>query len=311
MRVLCVGLVVCDLIIKPVKDHFLEFDTACIDTLDINVGGDAYNVAIGLRQLGVEADLFSNVGKDFWANLILDSVKSAGMKASLINEIDISTSRSAVMITEKGDRSFLSFKGACHKLSPSDVTDNLLAEYDVLFIGSIGDLPYFETNQLTDLLMRAKKLGLKTVLDLTGEINGEYMAIFDAAFPYLDVFLPSIREARGLSGREKLEDCFGVFHSKGIKTVCIKLGKDGSAVLNDSVIRHIDSFNVPCVDTTGAGDAFSAGFISGMIRGLNPFDCGLIGNYTGSRAVMQIGANAHLENLDSIVDYLNFKEVVI
>lgn len=307
MRVLCVGLTVCDLLVKPVDSTVLELDTCTADALDISIGGDACNVAANLREMGVSVSLMSAVGEDFFGRYIVDCLREKNLGTDLICTGKEETARSAVLISNAGERRFISRKGACHKLRPSDVTDDILREFDILYIGSVGDLPEFEGNGLTGLLARAKRLRLKTILDVTGEVNELTMKNMKEAFTHLDVFLPSIREARNMTGAADAEECLKILESEQVQTVCIKMGEEGSVLLREGKLHRIPPCHANCADTTGAGDAFVSGFIAGITLGYDPEKCCVLGNYAGGKAVEQLGAQVKLEKLETIVQNLTIE----
>ncbi len=304
MRVLCVGLTVCDLLVKPVDRAVLKLDTCTADALTVNIGGDACNVAVNLREMGVSVSLMSAVGEDFFGRYIMDCLKEKDLGTDLIRTGKEETARSAVLISNAGERCFISRKGACHKLRPSDVTDDILKDFDILYIGSVGDLPAFEGESLAGLFARAKRFGLKTVLDVTGEVDRTTMRNMKEAFAHLDVFLPSIREARNMTGAAEAEECLKILESEQVQTVCIKMGEAGSVLLRDGTLRRIPPYPADCADTTGAGDAFVSGFIAGITLGYDPEKCCALGNYAGSKAVEQLGAQVKLEKLETIVQNL-------
>ena len=196
MRVLCVGLLVCDIVIKPVTKQTLEQDTSTADVIDITIGGDACNVARGLKQLGLDVSLMSIVGDDYWGKFILEQLSSSGLETKFIKCHTPPTSISAVLVSVSGNRSFVSLKGSCHQLQPDDISDEILKEHEILYVGSAGDLPGFEYEPLRKLLARAKVLGLKTIMDLTGEITSSFLDCIKNSFEYLDAFVPSIREVK-------------------------------------------------------------------------------------------------------------------
>ena len=302
MKVLCVGLMVCDVLVKPVSAEVLKMDTCTAESVDLKVGGDACNVAVNLQGLGADATLLSAVGDDFYGKFILDYLVQKGLDTDQILTRGRETSRTAVLISENGDRCFLSKKGACHQLSPEDVTDAILENFDVLYIGSIGDLPLFDRGNLAGLLARAKRLGLITALDVTGEVDGETLSRLEQAFPYLDLFLPSIREAQNMTGYREPEDCLRALADKKINTVCMKMGEKGSAFLKEGTLHLIPAFPACCVDTTGAGDAFVSGFLAAMTCRCTKEICCKVGNYTGGRAVEHLGAHVELGNIHDIIE---------
>lgn len=302
MKVLCVGLMVCDVLVKPVSAEVLKMDTCTAESVDLKVGGDACNVAVNLQGLGADATLLSAVGDDFYGKFILDYLVQKGLDTDQILTRGRETSRTAVLISENGDRCFLSKKGACHQLSPEDVTDAILENFDVLYIGSIGDLPQFDRGNLAGLLARAKRLGLITALDVTGEVDEETLSRMEQAFPYLDLCLPSIREAQNMTGCREPEDCLRALADKKINTVCMKMGAKGSAFLKEGTLSLIPAFPACCVDTTGAGDAFVSGFLAAMTCGGTKELCCRVGNYTGGRAVEHLGAHVELGNIQDIIE---------
>jgi ribokinase len=81
---------------------------------------------------------------------------------------------------------------------------------------------------------------------------------------------------------------------RGVKIVAVKLGSDGCYVTDGRERHLIEAFNVEVVDTTGAGDAFCAGFLYGLLNDKSLLECGKLGNFVASRCVMKMGARAGL-----------------
>jgi sugar/nucleoside kinase (ribokinase family) len=84
--------------------------------------------------------------------------------------------------------------------------------------------------------------------------------------PYVDYFMPSIEEARTLSNLTDNKDVLQFFLDHGVKTCVFTLGADGAIVADQHTYIHVPAYDVEVVDTTGCGDAFSAGFIAGLIQ---------------------------------------------
>ena len=80
----------------------------------------------------------------------------------------------------------------------------------------------------------------------------------------------------------------------GVRVVGVKLGADGCYVTNGRERHLIEAFGVDAVDTTGAGDAFCAGFLYGLLRDKSLYDCGRLGNFVASRCVLRMGAREGL-----------------
>jgi ribokinase len=81
---------------------------------------------------------------------------------------------------------------------------------------------------------------------------------------------------------------------KGVEIVAVKLGEEGCYVTNGYEEHQIEAFKGDVVDTTGAGDAFNAGFIYGLLKNKNLLECGRIGNFVASKCIMKMGARTGL-----------------
>ena len=89
---------------------------------------------------------------------------------------------------------------------------------------------------------------------------------------------------------------------KGAEIVAVKLGKRGCFVTNGKENHLIESYNVEAVDTTGAGDAFCAGFIYGLSKRKDLFECGKLGNFVASKCVSEMGARPGLPSQTDLKD---------
>lgn len=298
MKILCVGLMVGDILVKPISKRCLEADTTPVDTIALSGGGDAFNVACNLSSLGVQATLVSKVGNDCLGIFIKDKAKGGGVDTSSIMVVDTATSSSIVLIKEDGQRNFLSFKGACHTLAESDITSSLLQAHDCLYIGSAFDLPYLDGEGMLTLLKRARALGLSTAVDTTADATN--FALIQPCLKYITYFLPSLREAIALSSKNSPKDAARFFHKFGAETVIIKLGAQGCLLSQEGSQLNIPAYTAKVVDTTGAGDAFVAGFLASCARGASLRVCAAIGNAAGAECVSQIGASGSLQKYEQL-----------
>jgi ribokinase len=108
------------------------------------------------------------------------------------------------------------------------------------------------------------------------------------------VIMPNFRELKFLTGKTDYRVGAEFLLEKGVKMVAVKLGSKGCYVTDGKESHLIESFKVKVVDTTGAGDAFCAGFLYGLAKDKNLHDCGRIGNFVASRCIMEMGARAGL-----------------
>lgn len=132
------------------------------------------------------------------------------------------------------------------------------------------------------------------------------MSVLKPCLPFIDFFLPSIDEAVQLSGESDIDKIADVFFDKGVKQVVIKIGSKGCYMREtpSSTGVIIPSYNVKAIDTTGAGDSFSAGFITGLVKGMSFHDCGRFANAVGAHCVSSVGATTGIKSYDEIMAFM-------
>lgn len=300
MKVLCVGLMVCDIIAKPVEKRMLEKDHSKLSCINIRNGGDAFNVACNLVSLGIENCLHSAVGKDAIGAIALENARMAGVCTEQIMVEDMETSASLVMVQKNGERHFLSQNGASQFLTGKKIPDDLLAKFDILYIGSACDLPGLDGDNMQCLLKRAKKYHMTTVMDVTGNPGKEEMEKMKSVLPLIDFFMPSNYEAKSLTDAKSEEDAAKTIIDLGVGTVIIKRGSNGSMVLSSDAPENIEYFpahRTASVDSTGAGDAFVSGFLAAYCKNYPIEKCIEIASLTGADCVKTLGASGNLKNI--------------
>jgi ribokinase len=114
------------------------------------------------------------------------------------------------------------------------------------------------------------------------------------------VLMPNAGELELLTGTADYERGAKVMLKKGVKVVAVKLGSRGCYVTDGKQSRNVEAFKVRVVDTTGAGDAFCAGFLYGLIKHMSLEDCGRTGNFVASRSTTKMGARLGLPTLEDL-----------
>ena len=297
--ILCVGIAVCDVLVKPVSEETLARDTTRAEFVKLLGGGDAFNAAGNMASLGAAVRLVAGVGRDALGDLIRGSLTRLGVEARLV-EMDAPTSAAAVLIRPEGERSFVSYHGASHLLSEPDVDDAVFAGAETMYVGSANGLPGLDGKGMARLFARAKAAGLATALDVTGEVDGRKLPALAEVLRHVDVFLPSLREARRLTGCRVPLEAARVFAGMGPGTVVVKCGADGCVALSDGEGYASPGFPARVVDTTGAGDAFVSGYLVAREKGYGLTDCLAFANAAGAVCVGRVGASGTLEGFDEL-----------
>ena len=265
--ILCVGISVCDVLIKPVSEETLTRDTSRAQFVKLKGGGDAFNAAGNMAALGAAVRLVSGVGRDELGDMLRASLARQGVEARLV-EKDEPTSAAAVLIRPDGERSFVSCHGASHRLSEPDIPDSAFEGAGTMYVGSANGLPGLDGEGMARLMRRAKSAGLATALDVTGEVSREKLEALAHVLKHVDIFMPSQREAYRLTGIEDPLEAARNFAALGPGTVIVKCGPDGCVALSEGAEYASPGFPAEAIDTTGAGDAFVSGLLAARERGV-------------------------------------------
>lgn len=303
--VLCVGLALGNIVVRPFPREFEGGDTMQVDEIAVTCGGDAFNQAYVLSSLGHRTALISKVADDTTGNMVLDIMKSKDVDTSMVAiDEEISTSTCIVMVYPDGQRRFCTFKGCLRTFGMKDINFDAVKDAEIVSIGGLYSLPSFDQEASIALFQRARKEKTVTVLDTKYDAFHIGLSGIKNLLEYTDYFFPSYEEAFYLSGLEKPEDIVRFFADKGAVHVGVKVGGKGCYLLTEGYEGLIPSFKTEVLDTTGAGDNFMAGLIHGILNGWSLPDSVLYANGTGARAVSRLGAidkEEYPENIKKIL----------
>lgn len=303
--VVCVGLAVGNVVVRPVSEKIFEVDTIQVDEIAMMCGGDALNQSAVLASLGHKVALISKVSDDSSGNMILQELEHKGVDTSYVAMDDrIGTSNCIVLVQENGQRSFCTFKGCLRNFGKCDIDFSVVEKARIVSIGGLFALPAFDQDASIELFKAAHASGTVTVADTKYDAFHIGLAGIKNLLEYTDYFFPSYDEAAYLSGMEKPEDIAAFFADKGARYVGIKLGGQGCYLLTDKFSGIIPAFPGKVVDTTGAGDNFMAGLIHGILKGWEIQDCALYANAAGTLAISRLGATSNEEYPEHIKEIL-------
>jgi len=250
-------------------------------------GGSAANTICGLAALGVETAFFGKVGKDrlgeiFERNLIRNGI------TPLLQYSNNETGHALALVSPDGERTFATYLGAAVELEPDDLTSNMFQGYTHFYIE--GYLV-----QHHELIRRAVELAmendLKVILDLASfnVVKDNLDFLHFLVKEYADVVFANADEACVFSNGKKPEDALSEI-AKDCWIAVVKTGKDGSLIQNGKQVFRIQATRANCIDTTGAGDLYAAGFLYGLLNRLHLPLCGEIGSILAGKVIELIGA---------------------
>ncbi len=180
--------------------------------------------------------------------------------------------------------------GAMGTFDAADIDWSRAARSRVFFVAQFGLLGRFDWSAAS-ALAHARDCGMLTALDTVWDATGRLSDKVAPCLPLLDYFLPSYDEAKDITGLTDPRAMARSFQDRGVGTVGIKLGEDGCYLRGpDGEEVTVAAFPVTAVDATGAGDAWCAGFIAGVLSGRDLAEAGRLGNAVAACCVTALGA---------------------
>jgi sugar/nucleoside kinase (ribokinase family) len=275
--------------------------------VELHLGGCALNAAVGLAKLGLHVGLLAKVGADglgdFCANtLARQGVDIRGLKRSTSD----STSFSFIMVPKSGNRRILHTLGANATFGPKDIDLSLVEGAQWAFFGGLAITPSLEGRNLASAVKAVKKIGARVAADTAVNnrfSHADWERMLAPAYKHFDIFFPSEEEARLITGESDPETICATFRKRGVKIAGVKLGDKGSAVMSEEGFFRVPAYQVKCVDTLGAGDAFMAGMLAGMLLDYTPSRAARLGNAVAAHCVQAVGATTGLKPLKEILAF--------
>ncbi len=303
----CIGSCLVDILLSPVANY--PEPKVCtsvfVEELKSSPGGGAANCSLTLAKMGINVSLFSKVGNDLHGDYLQEKFNIAGIrtKNTLIRTERKSTSTVIVCVDPRGERSFLSYHGALSEFRLNDIDFKELYASEILLYPDLFNLPMIDGKPLCGLLENAQQRGILTVLDETWGVSGLQKDVLEACLPFVDYLMPSADDLAYLYPNEKPEELAKLFIRKGVQNVVLKLGAEGALVMNNERTFKVPAIakNNEVIDTTGAGDNFSAGFVYGLSLGYSLENCSVLGSKTAALSLKQLGASVRKEDLQSLV----------
>lgn len=288
-RVVVVGDYMQDILVRPEGPPIPGADRRA-DIL-VTPGGSGANQAAWLAAEGVSVTLVARVGaadlKAAEADLI-----AAGVTPALAGDDGIGTGVIVSMIAPDGQRSFYTSRGANDHLSHADLPATLLEDAALLHVSGYALLAEPSRSTVTALMAEAMARDIPVGIDpgsasFLEEIGAE---VFLALTAGAAICVPNEDEARVLAGTEVPRGQAATL--SGLFPLLVMKGGAGAASVHVDGEKRVTLAPEPTavVDTTGAGDAFLAGFIAGWLQGQDPAECLARGHGVAARAVARMGA---------------------
>lgn len=296
-----IGLYCIDVLGRPVTAIPEGGNAVFIDQIRLTVAGTAGGTIIDCAKLGLDALAVGAVGEDEKGRFVLSTLEGFGISTGLMQRHPgVHTAASILNVRPNGERPCLHVRGASDVLLLT--ADDYPAVLDASFVhmGGNGLLGLMDGEPTAALLAAAKAAGRTTTFDLIFA-TAALMDKLRPAMQHVDYFVPSIEEAVALCGREDPRDAAKFFLDLGVKTCVLTMGGEGCIVVTNDNFFSLPAHDIEVVDTTGCGDAFTAGLIAGLHRGWDIERAARLGGTCGALVAGGLGSDAGIVDWDSTV----------
>jgi len=249
-------------------------------------GGSAANTIHGLAMLGADTGFIGSIGRDDTGDFFENDMKKAGVNTLLIRR-NSPTGTAVALITQDSERTFATHLGAATELNSDDLNPLLFEGYDILYLeGYI--INNFQLVEKTCSIAHSKNMLVALDLASYNVVEEHKESFSKIVSEYVDILFANEQEAlafTGLDGEKALPSL-----SEISPTVILKIGAEGSWLKTADETIKISAYPVKCVDTTGAGDLYAAGFLYGYANGFPLEKCGILGSFLAGKVIEIIGA---------------------
>ncbi len=283
------GVHVLDVLVRPVESIPEGQGGALVEQIRITAAGPAGGTGLVLAKLGGDVVSLGAIGTDAAGDMLLALLARDGVDASgLLRRSEVQTSASVLPIRPDGSRPAFHVIGANGTYGPADVDWAVIEGAGQLHLGG----PEFMGGEAAaEILSRARAAGVHTSADLLAPGDMGVLEWVGAALPHLDVLLPNDEQVLGFTGASDLEAGCRALVARGVGLVAATCGADGVLLVDADGAERVPAFPIDVVDTTGCGDAFTAGFLRGLGLGRSRRDAAVLGCATAGLVAQGLGTD--------------------
>jgi sugar/nucleoside kinase (ribokinase family) len=321
-RVAVIGPHILDVLGRPVESIPAGQGSARLTEIRATAAGTAAGTGVDLAKLGSSVRCVGAVGTDLLADILIAALAAHGIDTGgLVRSAAAQTSATILPIRPNGERPALHVPGATRLLSLADIDLAQLAGFDAVLLGGPDALAGLSGTDLATVVAAAKSGAAKSgaaksggalvAVDVLHPGSERDFARIGAALSSADWFWPNADQLLALTGRTDVELAISDVLALGTCGVAVTLGADGCLVTcgagagsDDLKLTHIPAIAVDVVDTTGCGDGFNAGMLTGLLLGCDPGDAAWLGVACGALVATGLGSDAGLESLDQVLAFL-------
>lgn len=282
------------------------------DGLELTIGGCAANVAVDLSRLGRRVAIGGRVGDDPLGRFVVDALAAENVDCSTVSVSQTSQTSGTLVVNVAGeDRRFIHSVGANVEFSGRELSQDVLRTSKIVYVGGFGLNAALSGENVAELFRTVRAAGGVTALDVVIGDPSVMRKMLEPALPETDLFFPNTDEARLILGESDPVKQATAFREMGAKTVAITCGGEGLILISPEERLRASAYKMTCVDGTGGGDAFVAGYLYGVLRGAGTRDCLQYGSAMGASCVRAMGATTAVFNSDEIEAYVAANKLTV
>lgn len=292
MTAICMGVHVLDVLVRPVEAIPEGQGGALVEEIRMTAAGSAGGTALVLARLGARVRSAGALGTDAAGDMLVRLLEDDGVDTSLlVRRDDVQTSASVLPIRPDGSRPAFHVVGANGTYGPDDVTD-----LDAGFL-HLGGPEFMGGEAAATVLARFDGV---TSADILAPGDPGLLEWIAPCLEHLDHLLPNEEQVLGFTGASDLVAGCRALLERGVGCVAATRGGDGAVVVTGDSVHEVPAVPVDVVDTTGCGDAFSAGYLRGLSLGRAPADAARLGCATAAQVATGLGTDAGAYDLASV-----------
>jgi sugar/nucleoside kinase (ribokinase family) len=291
MTAIALGVHVVDVLVRPVSEIPEGQGGQLVEQIRITPAGSAGGTAITLAKLGARVRSAGAIGTDELGEVLIELLHRQGVDTGLlVRRDDVQTSASVLPIRPDGSRPAFHVVGANGTYTAADAPWDAIAQATHLHLGAPE---FMGGEEAAKILSFAREHGVVTSADLLapGEQAAAIREWIAPAFPHLDYLLPNDEQLLALTGTDDLADGARALLGDGVGCVVATCGAEGAIVADADRVERVPAFAIDVVDTTGCGDAFSAGFLRGLALGRSRRESAVLGCAAAALVAQGLGSD--------------------
>ena len=253
----------------------------------LSLGGSAANTIRAMAHMGIKTGFIGKVGNDSTGEFYTQALRNIGVAPYILHSAEKSGT-CVSLVSPDGERTLVTHLGAAADLQADEIDGSVFDGYDYLYIE--GYLVQ-DHDLIHSTIKQAKEHGLKVAIDLASfnvvEENRDFL--LDITERYVDIIFANEQEAQAFSGKDRAEEALE-FIAQRCELAVVKIGVHGALIKHRDTVTHVGIMAAAKrVDTTGAGDFYAAGFMTGLCSGLTLRQCGTLGAIAAGKVIEIVG----------------------